>query len=157
MAGAGTPGSATDTIDEFGALCGGPQDDFEPYGTVAQTGVCNVGWSEDAGCVVNTNGGAVFGCGPLPSTTYPGCVSPGGINAAVGNVQEWVHDCELAPADAAAVVCFRAGGSFATPLANASCSSLGSVPAARSAKDPFTGIRCCADLTPEEQTKAAGP
>jgi formylglycine-generating enzyme required for sulfatase activity len=153
---AGPPGGVNETPNEYQFLCGGKNSNLEPYGSTPRPGVCNTGQVEEAGCVTGFSGSYTVGCGPWAAEVYPDCVSPTGVSDAVGSVAEWVNVC-VTTGDAApqATQCFRLGGSFATPTDLAQCTGFAGEPANRSAIDPFTGIRCCADLTPEESAMVA--
>ena len=94
-----------------------------PYGPTYEAGRCHVPGDAAA---------------PLPAASQ--CA--GGLDGLldmVGNVAEWIDACETADGEFAE--CEVLGGSFLSSGAEATCASI--APAARSAKRPDQGIRCC--------------
>jgi hypothetical protein len=69
----------------------------------------------------------------------------------IGNVAEWVAQCANIDDGGMGTACQHRGGSFAGDLATEQCYG---VPGSdiRAKRDPGLGFRCCARLTPSEQT-----
>jgi formylglycine-generating enzyme required for sulfatase activity len=147
--------------DEWGAACSGPADYLFPYGNRFEPSACRIG------AYGNCKNGpdAIATCGPLAPGTFPACASPVGAVDMIGNVREWVHLCLLMGATTS---CVARGGDWSDPekTQQAQCLSgsggvLGTPPSSKSLlrtdRDAYTGFRCCADLTVQEQLQVMDP
>jgi formylglycine-generating enzyme required for sulfatase activity len=121
-----------------------------PYGTAYDHAACNVDQTHE-GCVA-ANGGNTL-CGPTAVDQLPRCkASASAPSDLSGNVQEWVDVCASGGSDGGAdALCNRRGGSYLDIASSAACIAIS--PTSRRDRDPTTGFRCCADLTPAEATE----
>lgn len=134
--------------DDWRFTCAGPDLAVFPYGDAARPGACNLDQTRDA-CA----GTELSPCGPYAAGQAAECVAPNGAVDLLGNVAEWVLPCQLGASTPADANCLRKGGSFADASATTTC-NVGSLSSAkRSARDPYTGMRCCFPLSAAEQSQ----
>ncbi len=130
VGGGATPwtGYADAEESEWFAACSHGGETVYPYGNDY----------DEFACSGRDSGGAF---GPVvPVGDYSGCVGGStGLLHMSGNAGEWENSCGGAPF----VSCRVRGGSSASNSGALRCDD--AVSLARNAKDPWTGIRCCAD------------
>jgi hypothetical protein len=119
------------------------------HGSMPVYAECNVGL--DAGDCHLLVGQYV--CAPTAVDSFPRCASPSGAVDMIGNVAEWVLQCGDTPddggAEASVTQCQQRGGSFASSLTGSTCYAIANGP--RQTRDRSVGLRCCADLTPNDK------
>lgn len=134
----------TDVPDLWGEACSA---NGLPYtsGATPELGACNVGLSA-AQCTSLLKQNV---CAPTHVAAFPQCTGPAGAVDLIGNVAEWVLPCGNSDGGPETRCQYR-GGSFADDVARATCFA---EPAeAVATRDRAIGVRCCAALTPSEQS-----
>jgi formylglycine-generating enzyme required for sulfatase activity len=140
---------STDMYDEWASACSANGWAYV-NGTTPESGACNVGL-QNPDCM------GLYGhnCAPTDVGTFPRCKSPSGAFDMIGNVAEWVAQCERDPEGGIGGMdtpCQNRGGSFAKDLQGAQC-WLEIDSNSRGTHDPKIGFRCCAPLAPGEYTR----
>jgi formylglycine-generating enzyme required for sulfatase activity len=93
-------------------------------------------------------------CGVQRGGEYSQCVTKTGVYDLLGNVDEWLYDCNAAPADSSSPRgCLTMGGGYDAPVE--SCRLEHTL--RNDTRLPSLGFRCCAALTgPEERERELG-
>jgi hypothetical protein len=138
-----------DLPDQWGGACSANGFQYVS-GSVPVYGACNVGL--DAGQCLAILG--QYNCAPAEVTSFPGCTGPSGAINMIGNVAEWVLQCGFSVDGGPGGMdspCQHRGGSFAGNLVDETCYKL--TPDSRATRKRDVGLRCCADLTADEQRR----
>lgn len=141
---------SSDVPDQWGNACS-PGGEGYPYPTkdsMPIPGVCNVGLTP-ADCF--RKAGQQFKCAPtdVESPDFADCKAESGALDMIGNVAEWVLPCGRT--DGPDALCQYRGGSFDSALEDSQCYTTAPFPR-RDTRDPKIGLRCCARLTPHEES-----
>jgi len=142
-----------DLSDQWGGACATNAGDSYPYGSVAVSGVCNVGLSAAGQCRALDHQAM---CAPtaVDDPSFRACTGgPGGAVDMIGNVAEWVQQCatsDAGPDPAPDTPCQHRGGSFDDTLDSPNSTCYGVASHLRRIRDRAIGLRCCAHLTTPE-------
>ena len=135
-------------FDDWAIACAGPERGAMPYGPKPEAGRCNVGRT-----VADCHSGSCF---PAPASSFPVCGYDGGPINMVGNVAEWISVCQTqgAAEGQSTDVCAVVGGSSEENLDLVTC-YYGTEFAERASRAPEIGMRCCAELSFDEEVSLA--
>lgn len=129
--------SVTQVPWEWEDACSDSRTRTFPYGNQPLDGVCNVGKSKG---------------GVLAVKTKQECTTPSGVFDMIGNVWEWVRQCEPLP-DSGGQNCLVKGGSYDSDVGWHCNGTLGRPQSYRGAD---TGFRCCRTLETSEELGVDG-
>ncbi|HWA78093.1 MAG TPA: SUMF1/EgtB/PvdO family nonheme iron enzyme [Polyangiaceae bacterium] len=132
------------TVREWALACSNDLSTVFPWGDDERPELCNVGQTSDS-CITSSR--AV--CGVLPVGERSGCSTQNGVLDMLGNVAEWMYSCNFVDdSKPSPPWCMTRGGGYDDELQ--SCDAEHTI--SSDSREPSVGFRCCADLTPEEDT-----
>jgi Sulfatase-modifying factor enzyme 1 len=138
-----------DTANEWLSACDNGGATAWPWGNEQDPTLCNLG--QQSVC-----GAGRFSCGPVPVRSFAACHNANGNYDLIGNVDEWLGNCEAIGADSPDGGCITAGGNYDDVLEHLSCARLPRGPP-KSTRSPRIGFRCCYELLPIERQMCGLP
>lgn len=135
--------------DEWTSACSNTGSTVWPWGDEDEPERCNVD-QPNGGCGT----GVSFSCGPAAVGSLADCRNANGISDLVGNVKEWIAQCDGVDPLSASSRCHVLGSSYNSALDMLGCADYLGGPQAQSTHSSEIGFRCCYDLTPQERQEA---